>query len=102
MLVVVALLAAGLLRAGPDTERHLTVRGVPLVERHPGPPDGQRRPGVVVAHGFAGSATLMAQFGDTLVARGYVVVLLDFTGHGANPRRLPDAGAGLPLSLIHI
>jgi dienelactone hydrolase len=95
-LVAAALLAAsatGLLRAGQGTERHLTVSGVPLVERHPGAEAPQRRPGVVVAHGYAGSATLMAQFGDTLSAAGFVVVLLDFTGHGANPRRLPGSGA---------
>jgi len=74
--------------------RHVVAGGVPLDEVHPaGLPAGERRPGVVVAHGFAGSARLMAQFGDTLAARGYVVVLLDFSGHGANTRPLPDATA---------
>ena len=44
--------------------------------------------GVVVVHGFAGSARLMIGFADTLARRGYVVVLPDLTGHGANRRRL--------------
>jgi dienelactone hydrolase len=35
----------------------------------------------------------MAQFGDSLSARGYVVVLLDFSGHGANRTPLPDSAA---------
>ncbi|MFB9238009.1 dienelactone hydrolase family protein [Plantactinospora siamensis] len=51
-----------------------------------------RRPGVVVAHGFAGSRRLMTPLADTLARHGYVVVLLDFAGHGANPARLPGAG----------
>ncbi|GAA3909802.1 dienelactone hydrolase family protein [Actinoplanes auranticolor] len=90
---LVALVGAWLL-AGPSdgtTRRQVVVSGVPLAEVHP--PAGGRRPGVVVAHGFAGSARLMAQFGDSLAARGYVVVLLDFSGHGANRTPLPDSAA---------
>jgi dienelactone hydrolase len=96
--VVLAAGAGGWLLAGAGGSaghRHTTVDAVPLDEVHPA---GARRPGVVVAHGFAGSARLMAQFGDTLAARGYVVVLLDFTGHGANTRPLPDAAAGTEAS----
>ncbi len=75
------------------------VGGVPLDEVHPADAAaGERRPGVVVAHGFAGSARLMAQFGDTLAARGYVVVLLDFSGHGTNTRPLPDGAASTDAS----
>jgi dienelactone hydrolase len=75
------------------------VDGVPLDEVHPaGASAGERRPGVVVAHGFAGSARLMAQFGDTLAARGYVVVLLDFSGHGTNTHPLPDGAASTDAS----
>ena len=78
--------------AAPGLSReHVVVGGVPLDEVHPpGVPAGERRPGVLVAHGFAGSARLMAQFGDTLAARGYVVVLLDFSGHGANTHPMRD------------
>lgn len=63
--------------------------GVPVeVFRTEGAP--QRRPVVVVAHGFAGSKQLMYGFGPALANDGYVAVLLDFTGHGANPRPLPS------------
>ena len=94
---LIAALAAGvggwlLAGAAPDLSRkHVLADGVPLDEVHPPDvPAGERRPGVVVAHGFAGSARLMAQFGDTLAARGYVVVLLDFSGHGANTHPMRD------------
>ncbi|RSM65039.1 dienelactone hydrolase [Actinoplanes sp. ATCC 53533] len=83
---------------GEMTRRHVVVGGVPLDEVHPSDVGGGRRPGVVVAHGFAGSARLMAQFGDSLAARGYVVVLLDFSGHGANTRPLPEGTAGTEAS----
>ena len=79
--------------------RHVVVDGVPLDEVHPASvPVGEHRPGVVVAHGFAGSARLMTQFGDTLSARGYVVVLLDFSGHGQNTHPLPDGTASTDTS----
>jgi dienelactone hydrolase len=97
VLLLLLVLAAGggwlLTGAGPDVRRsHTTAAGVPLDVVLPaanGP-----HPGVVVAHGFSGSAGLMAPFGDTLAARGYAVVLLDFSGHGANTGPLPDQAAG--------
>ncbi|QLQ39661.1 alpha/beta hydrolase [Micromonospora robiginosa] len=77
--------------AGLSTER-ATVAGVPLTEvRRPGTGD-DRRPGVVIAHGFAGSARLMRPLADSVARHGAVAVLLDFAGHGANPSRLPGAG----------
>jgi dienelactone hydrolase len=94
MLLLVLLAGGGWLITGADhglRREHVTAAGVPLDVVHPaasGP-----RPGVVVAHGFSGSARLMAPFGDTLAARGYVVALLDFSGHGANTRPLPDQAA---------
>lgn len=77
---------------------HVTVAGVPLTEVHPADASG-RRPGVVVAHGFSGSAELMAPFGDSLATQGYVVVLLDFAGHGANTTPLPDDAAATDASV---
>ena len=94
--VAVLLLAATgiwlLAGAGGNAHRaHVVAEGVPLDEVHPaGLATGERRPGIVVAHGFAGSARLMAQFGDTLAAHGYPAVLLDFSGHGANRDPLPS------------
>jgi len=85
--------------AGDLSRRHVVVGGVPLDEVHPaGTATDERRPGVVVAHGFAGSARLMTPFGDTLAAQGYVVVLLDFSGHGTNTSPLPDGAASTDAS----
>ncbi|MEU4156966.1 alpha/beta fold hydrolase [Actinoplanes sp. NPDC026670] len=95
LLLLLVLLAGGawlIAGAGDGLRReHVTAAGVPLDVVHPAA--GGRRPGVVVAHGFSGSARLMAPFGDTLAARGYPVVLLDLAGHGANTHPLPDQTA---------
>ncbi len=58
-------------------------------------------PGVVVAHGFAGSARLMRPFSDSLARRGFVVVLLDFGGHGANLHRL-DPESDVDTAVRHL
>lgn len=61
------------------------------------PEDAQDAPGVVVAHGFAGSAQLMRSFALALADAGQVVAVPDLPGHGRNPRPLPtgDDGAAL-------
>lgn len=43
------------------------------------------RPLVLIAHGFAGSATVMRGFAFTLAHAGYATLSWDFDGHGANP-----------------
>ncbi|WP_431917609.1 dienelactone hydrolase family protein [Micromonospora wenchangensis] len=97
-LAVLALLLGGygLLRADAGlTTRQVTVDGVPLTEvraDHDGA-GAVRRPGVVIAHGFAGSARLMRPLADTVARRGAVALLLDFAGHGGNPAGLPGAGS---------
>ena len=42
-------------------------------------------PIIVIAHGFAGSQQLMQPLAETLARNGYLVVTLDFLGHGRNP-----------------
>ncbi|MET8230403.1 alpha/beta fold hydrolase [Micromonospora sp. NPDC005298] len=98
LLAVVAAVAAALgtlvlVRADAGlTVRQVTVDGVPLTEvRADLPTPGVRRPGVVVAHGFAGSARLMRPIADSVARRGAVALLVDFAGHGANPARLDSA-----------
>ncbi|WP_328532778.1 alpha/beta fold hydrolase [Micromonospora zamorensis] len=100
LFAVLAAVAAGLgtlvlVRADAGlTARQVTVGGVPMTEVRAGPPTpGVRRPGVVIAHGFAGSAQLMRPIADTVARRGAVALLFDFAGHGANPARLPGAGS---------
>lgn len=52
------------------------------------PQQGHNAPGVLVAHGFAGSKQLMLGYGHVLARAGYAVMLWDFDGHGANPTAL--------------
>ena len=49
-------------------------------------------PGVVVAHGFAGSSALMHTWSLALAHAGFVVIAPDLPGHGANAT--PLAGRG--------
>jgi dienelactone hydrolase len=104
-MVLVAMVATGaggwiLTGTGRDLRhRHVVVGGVPIEEVHPaGARAGEGHPGVAVAHGYAGSAKLMSPFADSLSTQGYVVVLLDFSGHGTNARPLPDGGANTDAS----
>ncbi|MBW4575903.1 MAG: alpha/beta fold hydrolase [Aphanothece sp. CMT-3BRIN-NPC111] len=48
------------------------------------PQQSQRMPGVLVAHGFAGSKQLMLGYAHVLAHAGYAVMLWDFSGNGAN------------------
>ncbi|SCE67290.1 alpha/beta fold hydrolase [Micromonospora mirobrigensis] len=94
LLALLAVLLGGVRLAQADaglSTRQVTVDGVPLTEVRAGSSPG-RHPGVVVAHGFAGSARLMRPLADTVARHGAVALLLDFAGHGANPARLPGAG----------
>jgi dienelactone hydrolase len=47
-------------------------------------------PGVVVAHGFAGSAALMQTWSLALAHAGFVVIAPDLPGHGGNVLPLAD------------
>ena len=57
-------------------------------------------PGVLVAHGFAGSKQLMLGYGHALAQAGYAVILWDSDGHGANPSPLKqyDSQASLEIA----
>lgn len=48
------------------------------------PRNQDKIPGVLVAHGFAGSKQLMLGYAHTLAHAGYGVLLWDFGGHAAN------------------
>ncbi|MBU2664888.1 alpha/beta fold hydrolase [Actinoplanes bogorensis] len=103
LLALIAFATGGLLFARVDdgmVRDHVVADGVPLdIVR---PPSADRTPGVVVVHGFAGSARLMAPFGDTLAARGYTVVLPDLDGHGANTRSPVDLQRDLDVAVAHL
>lgn len=90
-LVIIALAWWGILAEGRGlTSRALTgAGGVPLT--FIAPEGAAAAPGVVVAHGFAGSSRLMLGFGRALAHGGYGVMLLDFDGHGAARGRLDSS-----------
>lgn len=44
----------------------------------------ERYPGIIVAHGFAGSSALMQAYAHVLARAGFGVLLIDFPGHGDN------------------
>lgn len=66
--------------------RWLEQDGLPMV--YLVPKSAQNAPGVLVAHGYSGSKQLMLAYGHVLAQAGYAVLLWDFDGHGANPKRL--------------
>jgi pimeloyl-ACP methyl ester carboxylesterase len=65
--------------------RGLERNGVPML--YVAPQRGEI-PGVLVAHGFAGSKQLMLGYAHVLAHAGYAVLLWDFGGHGANASSL--------------
>lgn len=74
-------------REGVSAE-HLVIANTPTTLYRPaaGFPAGNPPPLVVIAHGFAGSRTLMAPFAIALARNGYLALAFDFVGHGEHPR----------------
>lgn len=88
VIFVLACLMIGLAWLGVLTARRgLVVRqmvrsDVPLLYLAPQNQTGV--PGVLIAHGFAGSKQLMLGYGHVLAQAGYGVMLWDFSGHGGS------------------
>jgi pimeloyl-ACP methyl ester carboxylesterase len=85
LLIVSSWLGIAVARMGLNV-RSLTQDGIPLL--YLAPQQAKSVPGVLVAHGFAGSKQLMLGYGHVLAHAGYAVMLWDFDGHGANPTPL--------------
>lgn len=85
LLVVSSWLGIAQARSGLEV-RTLQREGIPLL--YLVPQGAKAVPGVLVAHGFAGSKQLMLGYGHVLAHAGYAVMLWDFDGHGANGTRL--------------
>ena len=66
--------------------RSMNQDGIPLL--YVAPEDAKGVPGVLVAHGFAGSKQLMLGYTHALAHTGYAVMSWDFAGHGANAASL--------------
>ncbi|MBW4487364.1 MAG: lysophospholipase [Trichocoleus desertorum ATA4-8-CV12] len=88
VVLVLALLMIGLAWVGIGAARSgLVVRqiernNVPML--YLAPQNQARIPGVLIAHGFAGSKQLMLGYGHVLAHAGYGVMLWDFSGHGGS------------------
>lgn len=76
--------------------RRLERNGVPML--YVAPQRGEI-PGVLVAHGFAGSKQLMLGYAHVLAHAGYAVILSDFGGHGANASPLRSLQHDLDVAL---
>lgn len=85
LLIVLSWLGVASARTGLIV-RSLNRDGLPLL--YVAPKNTQRVPGVLVAHGFAGSKQLMLGYAQVLAHAGYAVMSWDFAGHGANPASL--------------
>ena len=85
LLIVLSWLGIAVARSGLEV-RSFQKEGVPLL--YLAPQGASEIPGVLVAHGFAGSKQLMLGYGHVLAHAGYAVMLWDFDGHGANGTRL--------------
>lgn len=85
VLIVSSWLGITVARTGLEV-RSFQKDGVPLL--YLVPEAAEAVPGVLVAHGFAGSKQLMLSYGHVLAHAGYAVMLWDFDGHGANGTRL--------------
>jgi len=94
VLVIVAVVLIGLswwgvLRAQTSLViRQMERLGVPLL--YVAPQNAQNVPGVLIAHGYAGSKQLMLGYAYTLAHTGYAVMLPDFDSHAANAKPLEN------------
>jgi dienelactone hydrolase len=77
--------------------KRFTVEGLPM--RFIQPEGGQSMAGMIVAHGFGGSQQIMLGYGYAFARAGYGVMLLDFSGHAANPHPLSESGDALQADL---
>jgi pimeloyl-ACP methyl ester carboxylesterase len=68
--------------AADFTQRSFTQAEVPM--QFMAPRASRKVPGVLIAHGFAGSKQLMLAYAHVLAHSGYGVLLWDLPGHGAN------------------
>ncbi len=82
---------------GLTTRPLATESGTPL--RFIGPEGASGVPGVIVAHGFAGSSQLMTGYAYALARAGYGVVIFDFDGHGRASGALDRGGDALQRNL---
>lgn len=79
--------------------RSLSTNSIPML--YIAPQQKDKIPGVLVAHGFAGSKQLMLGYAHVLAHAGYAVMLWDQGGHGANPTPLERFGLQHDLEIAY-
>lgn len=79
--------------------RHLEREKVPLLYIAP---NKTKIPGVLIAHGYAGSKQLMLGYGYTLAHAGYGVMLWDFDSHAANTKPLQQNSLSSNLEVAYL
>lgn len=60
----------------------------------------QKRPAVIIGHGIMVNKEMMTNFATELVAQGYIVVTLDWRGHGQSIGDLTSEGLYLDLEAV--
>jgi pimeloyl-ACP methyl ester carboxylesterase len=96
LLILGSWLGAGSMKRGLVNQSFVQ-GGVPLTFL--APEGEQDLPGVIVAHGFAGSQQIMLGYGLAFARAGYAAMLLDFSGHASNPNPLSTEGDALQSDL---
>lgn len=81
------------------TIRHIQRAGVPLL--YMAPLQNQKVPGVLIAHGYAGSKQLMLGYAYTFAHAGYAVMLWDFDSHAANTQPLQSDSLSTNLNVAY-
>ncbi|OKH52291.1 alpha/beta hydrolase [Calothrix sp. HK-06] len=83
------------------TIRHIQRAGVPLLYMAPQLQNNQKVPGVLIAHGYAGSKQLMLGYAYTFAHAGYAVMLWDFDSHAANTQPLQQDSLSSNLNVAY-
>jgi len=94
LLLIVGLSLLGLAGRGVE-QRSVVIGPTPISVYVPEGATVASAPGVVVAHGFAGSRQLMHSWSLALARAGFVVATPDLAGHGSNTQRLAQSSTAL-------
>ncbi|NJM95160.1 MAG: alpha/beta fold hydrolase [Acaryochloridaceae cyanobacterium CSU_5_19] len=99
-IILIAISWLGILKAKSGlTIRSLSVNDTPMIFM--APQNTNKVPGILIAHGFAGSKQLMFGYSYTFAQAGYATLLWDFKGHGSNPAPLDLTGLQPDLDIAY-
>jgi dienelactone hydrolase len=91
--LLLVLMIAGLRQANSGLQRaRAQVETIP-VEIFAPLEGSEKRPAVIIAHGFANSRQFMYALARSIALNGYVVAVFDFSGHGRNAATFAQSSA---------